>query len=508
MGIQFNAMTFLTIPFARNVYFRQPQKNSHMRILCFLLAVSITSAAFAQKDVKLEDVWRSYRFYATGVDGLTSMKDGLHYTTLEKGTITKYSYETGEAVAELVSVKSIKADAGMTVNFDAYEFSADEKKVLLSTQTEPIYRYSSRSVFYIYDLESKKITQLADEKVRNATFSPAGDKVAYVNGNNLFTFDAATGKTTQITTDGATNAIINGTTDWVYEEEFAFDRAFQWSPNGDFIAYLRFDETEVPEFGMDVYGTELYPHEERFKYPKAGEVNSKVTAHIYNVKSGEISQALDCAEYEYIPRIIWKNAETLVAFTMNRHQNHLKMYQVVPAMQQWCTPWFEETDEAFIEIDDHISFLKDGGFVWLSDRSGYPHLHHVGADGKFKKQITNGNWDVTEFYGIDDNNGTLYYQSNEAHISEKNVYSISLSGKSKKLLTPEKGSNEADFSEGFKYYINTFSNTTTPPYVTLHSANGKQIRVLKDNDGKAKMLKDFNLSPKEFLHFPQPQASN
>ena len=473
-----------------------------MRILSFLLAVITTSAAFAQKDVKLEDVWRNYRFYATGVSGLTSMKDGLHYTTLDKGTITKYSYETGEAVAELVSVKSIKADAGMTVNFDAYEFSADEKKVLLSTQTDPIYRYSSRSVFYIYDIANKKITQLADEKVRNATFSPAGDKVAYVSGNNLFMFDATTGKTTQITSDGATNEIINGTTDWVYEEEFAFDRAFWWSPGGDFIAYLRFDEREVPEFGMDVYGSGLYPHEERFKYPKAGEKNSVVTAHVYTVKTGEISQALDCAEYEYIPRLIWKSAETLVAFTMNRHQNHLKMYEVVPAMKQWCKPWFEETDEAFIEIDDHISFLNDGGFVWLSDRSGYPHLYHVDPSGKIKKQITSGNWDVTEFYGIDNTKGTLYYQSNEANISEKNIYSISLSGKGKKLLTPEKGTNNADFSEGFKFYINTFSNTTTPPVVTLHNASGKQIRMLKDNDSKAKLLTEYNMSPKEFLTIP------
>jgi dipeptidyl-peptidase-4 len=473
-----------------------------MKFSTFLLLIFFTSVAVAQKDVTLEDVWRNYRFYATGVDGLTSMNDGLHYTTSDGGKITKYSYETGEQVAELLSVKSIKADAGITVNFDAYAFSADEKKVLLSAQTEDIYRYSSRSIFYIWDFETKKLIQLADEKVRNATFSPRGDKVAYVSGNNLFMFDAATGKTTQITTDGATNQIINGTTDWVYEEEFAFDRAFWWSPKGDYIAYLRFDETAVPEFSMDVYGKELYPEQVRFKYPKAGEVNSVVTAHIYNVTSGDVNLALGCAEYEYIPRLVWKNAETLVAFTMNRHQNHLKMYQVMPAKGEWCSPWFEETDSAFIEIDDHISFLKDGGFVWLSDRSGYLHLHQVGNDGKFKKQITSGNWDVTEFYGVDEAKGTLYYQSNEAHISEKNVYSISLSGKSKKQLTPQKGSNEADFSTGFTFFINTYTNTTTPPFVTLHNATGKQIRVLKDNAAKAKLLTEFNLSPKEFFTLP------
>lgn len=473
-----------------------------MRIFSFLLAIALSSAAFAQKDVKLEDVWRSYRFYATGVDGLTSMKDGLHYTTSEKGVLTKYSYETGEAVAELLSVKSIKADAGITVNFDVYEFSADEKKVLLSTQTESIYRYSSRSIFYIWDLETKKLTQLSDEKVRNATFSPAGDKVAYVSGNNLFVFDAASGSTTQITTDGATNEIINGTTDWVYEEEFAFDRAFWWSPKGDYIAYLRFDESAVPEFSMDVYGTELYPHQERFKYPKAGEVNSLVTAHVYALANGETIQAFGCAEYEYIPRLIWKNASTLVAYTLNRHQNHLKMYQALTDKAQWCNPGFEETDEAYLEIDDQIAYLKDGSFVWLSDRDGHSHLYHIGNDGKVKKQITSGNWDVSEFYGVDEAKGLVYYQSNEAHISEKNVYSISLSGKSKKLLTPQKGTNNADFSAGFKYFINTYSNTTTPPYVTLHNASGKQIRVLKDNAGKAKLLKDFNLSPKEFFTLP------
>ena len=467
-----------------------------MKFSVFLLSLLTTISAFAQKTVSLDDVWRNYRFYATGVSGLTSMNDGLHYTTHEGSKIIKYQYQTGERADVLFDADKLEGD--QKINFTDYAFSADESKLLLATETESIYRYSSRSVYYIYDIATGTLTKLDNEKVRYATFSPAGDKVAYVKGNNIYLYDLEMDKLTQVTADGETNKIINGATDWVYEEEFTVAQGFFWSPDGNYIAYYHFDERAVPEFSMDVYGKGLYPQQEVFKYPKAGEPNSLVTAKLYTVSTGNTQTLLAGEDYEYIPRIKWNDVDnSLVIYTMNRHQNHLKLHRVDPASGN-AKLWFEEKDEAYLEIDDNIRFLADGGFIWLSDRDGYPHLYHIKKDGSVKRQITKGNWEVTEFYGIDEND-VLYFQSNEAHPGERNIYSISLSGKSKTLLTPEKGSNNADFSKGNKYFINTFSNTTTPPYVTLHSADGKEIRILKDNARKKEMLANYQLSPKEFF---------
>lgn len=460
----------------------------------FTFCFSLLSVA--QQPVTLDDVWRHYRFYATGISGLNSMGDGQHYTTLEQNKIEKYSYKSGKKVSTLFSAG---AHAALEkVKIEDYAFSADEFQLLLATETEQIYRYSSRSIYYIFNIRTQKLTKLTNDKVRYATFSPTSNKVAYVKQNNIYVYDLSTGKTTQLTTDGKKNAFINGATDWVYEEEFTVDKGFFWSPDGKYLAYYHFDESAVPEFSMDVYGNELYPQQERFKYPKAGEPNSIVTVKLYNFATNKTQTLLGDAEYEYIPRIKWSDVDnTLVVYTLNRHQNNLKLYKVFPQNGNTLL-WFEEQDEAYLEIDDNIRFLPDGGFVWLSDRDGYPHLYHMAADGSVNAQITNGEWEVTKFYGIDDS-GTLFFQSNEQHPSERNVYSISLSGENKKLLTPKKGSNNADFSAGNKYFINTFSNTTTPPYVSLHQADGEEIRVIKDNSGKADVLTKYQLSPKEFI---------
>jgi dipeptidyl-peptidase-4 len=476
----------------------------YFRIAC-LLAFSLSLTA--QKTVSLDDIWRTYRFYANGVSGLNSMNDGLHYTTKVGGAVVKYSYKTGEELTTLFSAQSIEEATGTQLAIGAYAFSADESKVLLSTQTEPIYRYSSQSVYYIYHLQTKKLSKLDDDKVRYATFSPAGNKVGYVKNNNLFVFDLESGKTVQVTSDGLENSIINGATDWVYEEEFAVARGFYWSPDGKYIAYYHFDESAVPEFSMDVYGEGLYPNQYEFKYPKAGEANAIVTAFVYDLEKGSSTRVLADETYEYIPRMKWNTADnSLVVYTMNRHQNHLKLHKVNAATGE-STLWFEESDEAYLEIDDNIRFLADGSFIWMSDRNGFPHLYHVKKDGSIKRQITNGQWEVTDFYGIDEDGGWLYYQSNEQHVSERNVYRIKLNGKSKTLLTDKKGSNSADFSDGFKYFINTFTDTETPPYVTLQAANGDEIRVLKDNAAKKELLAEYHLSKKEFFNINTASGS-
>ena len=334
-----------------------------MRILSLALCLALGVNLYGQtKPIQLEDIWKYYRFYAPGVAGLESMNDGEHYTTMDNmkngSAIVKYSYGSGDQVDVVLSNEDFNTAVGNTIPMEGYEFSADESKLLIATETESIYRHSTRARFYVYDLNEKSAKLLNDQKVRYATFSPAGNKVAYVLDNNLFISDMESGQTTQVTDDGKRNHIINGAVDWVYEEEFSFSSGFYWSEEGNYIAYYKFDESMVPEFSMDVYGSGLYPEQDVFKYPKAGEANATVQAWIYDVNSGESKQVLQDAEYEYIPRMKWtRNDEELCVFTMNRLQNDLKLNKV-NAKSGESSLWYQETDAAYIEISDDIRFSE------------------------------------------------------------------------------------------------------------------------------------------------------
>ena len=273
-----------------------------------------------EEEITLEDIWKNYSFYPKSVQGFNSMNDGVHYTKIDKSEDTqflnKYSFQTGELLDTIVSSE----ETGL--NISNYTFSDNEEKILFAVETESIYRYSSRSIYYIYTLKSAKLEKLSDEKVRYATLSPNGKKIAYVKGNNLFVKDLQTNYTKQITKDGEYNKIINGATDWVYEEEFGLVQAFFWSPNGKNIAFYRFDESLVKEFSMDMFKNELYPSQNVFKYPKAGEENSEVSIHVYNLQTKKTNKVKFDNEYEYIARVGWtKNDNQLYAFGLNRHQN-------------------------------------------------------------------------------------------------------------------------------------------------------------------------------------------
>ena len=471
--------------------------------LLFLAFAALSTQGWGQdKKVNLVEVWGTYSFYAQGVSGLESMNDGIHYTTLTKAdgpnTIEKFSFKTGESQGVITSAKAISQASGKEFSFDSYSFSSDEKKVMLATQTEQIYRHSTRSAFYVFDLESETLTALAEGKQRYATFNPAGTQVAYVSGNNLFVFDLASGETTQITTDGEDDKIINGATDWVYEEEFAFDKAFFWAPDGKSIAFYRFDESEVPTFSMDIYGTTLYPQQDVFKYPKAGEKNAVVSAHIYRMGSG-VMEVKGLPAYEYIPRIKWtQDPNKVIVYTTNRHQNEL-ILNSVNAKTGESKVLYKETDEAYVDVTDDIRFLRDGSFIWTSEKDGYNHIYLISAKGEVKKQITKGEWDVTKFYGIDQDEKTLYYQSAEEKACDRNVYSISIKGRGKENLTEKAGWNEATFSTTFDYFINNHSAAGVPNYVSLNNNEGDEIRVLQDNARLVKSLENYQLSKKEFF---------
>lgn len=465
-----------------------------------LLTTVVGSAQEELKPVTLEDVWQRYVFTQRGIDGLQSTKDGMHYTSLnqdEKGqALVKSRYSDGQEVATLVSTADLEA-AGAKIEFTDYQFSADESKLLLASETEPIFRHSTRSLYHVYDLSTKRITPVGTEKLRYATFSPTGNQVAYVKGNDLWMTDLETGKSWAITTDGQENAIINGATDWVYEEEFSFDQAFFWSPNGEYIAYYRFDEREVPEFSMDIYGNDLYPQQEQFKYPKAGEPNAKVTAWIYDLKSNKTWQANLPEGYEYIPRIKWTPANEAVVYTMNRHQNHLQLHRVNPGNQN-VSLWYEEKDAAFIEISDHVVFLENGHFIWKSDQSGFLHFYDIDSKGK-ATQITKGNWEVTDFYGYDAKNKTIYFQANQEGSMYKGVYRVGLNGKGMKALHQEKGTNEAAFSANYSYYILEHSSSLSPLRVGLFNAKSKMVRELQSNEALRKRIAGYRVVAKEFF---------
>ncbi|MGA0246701.1 MAG: S9 family peptidase [Schleiferiaceae bacterium] len=468
--------------------------------LCVCMVISFS--LFAQQSITLSDLWQKYSFYAGGIGGLRSMNDGKHYSASTKKTIDKYSYQTGEKVATLLDITTIEELEG----FGGYAFNADETGAILQTETESIYRYSSRSVVWLANFSSGTAQKLRDEKVRYATYSPDGNRVAYVLNNNLFVYNIEEKSHTQITQDGTFNSIINGATDWVYEEEFALVSAFWWSPDSRYIGYFRFDESEVRSFNMDVYGNELYPFPYTFKYPKAGEDNSKVTAHIWDSEEGTARQVLEGIDYEYLPRAKWSANGTWIISTMNRLQNDLKLY-TVNASNGSSSLLYHETDEKYLEINDELYFLEDGSFIMLSDRDGWNHLYHINAKGKVKRQITKGSFNVTTFYGIDENE-CLFYQSSEVHPTERNIYSIRINGRSKKLLTSEKGTHNGTFTNDFSLFVNTYSAESIPPLVTLRSNDGNIVRTLKENKRAEAALESYTYSQKDFFTIATPNGGD
>src|SRR5690554_4241402 len=450
-----------------------------------------------KKQIYLEDIY-SGTFRTDGMDRLRSMKNGSQYTILNidrhhrTASIDKYDYSTLEKTGTLVS------SSASVPYFTSYTFSGDESKLLLATEIEPIYRRSTLGVFYLYDLHSKQNIKISDAKIQEPALSPDGQKVAYVRDNNIFIFDLPTQTTVQVTHDGERNKIINGLTDWVYEEEFAFVRAFEWNSDGTRLAFIRFDETDVPEFSMDVFGTALYPFQTVFKYPKAGEANAVVSLHIIDVSTAQITDvALEDAYY--IPRIKWMNhPDHLSVQTLNRHQNHLKLVRI-NAGDQGTKILLEETDAAYVDVTDNLTFLADDSFIWTSERDGYNHIYLYGAKDGSVRQLTQGQWEVTDYYGYDRKKDRIYFQSTENGSINRDVYGIGSNGRNKKRLTQGTGQNSADFSADFSYFINSFSNVATPPEYTLHSvSNGKKIKDILDNKELLVKLGNYEISPKEF----------
>ena len=473
--------------------------SRQLLFFCFL-ATLLTSAQ--TKKISLEEIWNG-TFKTERMDALHSMKNGQQYSVLDFDrnsgitAIDVYDYKTLKKVKTLVSSDGLEA----ITYFTDYTFSEDESQILLATDITPVFRRSTLGKYYVYTIKSKALTLVAEEKIQEPTFSPDGTKIAYGYGNNLFFKDLNSGETTQITFDGEKNKIINGITDWVYEEEFTFVRAFQWNSDSNKIAFIRFDETLVPQFSMDVYGEDLYPTQEVFKYPKAGEVNALVSLHLYNLKTDTVSELKVNKDYNdfYIPRIKWtNNPDVLSAQYLNRHQNELDLW-LINTDNKSAKLTLKERDKAYVDVTDDLTFLEDNSFIWESEKDGNNHLYHYAMSGKLINQITKGNWQVTNYYGYDAKHNKLFYQSTEKKSINRAVYSIKLNGRDKELLSKKEGINSASFSADLSYFINTFSNTKTPPTYTLNNAkSGELINSIKDNDKLLQILATYNISEKEF----------
>ena len=425
------------------------------------------------------------------------MNNGEFYTQIknsEEGQeIIKYSFKNGERIVRIFKSSDFKIK-----RINSYSLSDDDRLMLLATETESIYRYSRKAIYYVFNIQNNKLKKLSENKIRYPTFSPDGSKVAYVYENNLFIKDITNGKETQITNDGKKNQIINGASDWVYEEEFKLVRGFEWSSDSRTIAYYKFDESHVKEFSMDKFNGSLYPSQEVFKYPKAGEANSTVNILLYNLDSKEKTLIYTEEDYEYIPRIKWsKDPHILTMIGLNRHQNKLD-FILVNSKDGSNNILFSEEDKYYIDIHDNLTFLPNNFFIWTSEKKGYNHIFLKGLDGS-EEQITSGSWEVTSFKGLDSDKMQIFFTSTEDGSINRSLYVLDLETGKRKKLSTQIGTNSAKFSKGLKYYINTFSDADTPPVFTLHKADGTLIKTIEDNTEFKNKLKDYDLSKKEFL---------
>ena len=481
------------------------------QILFFILTLSLCANQLQAKNGEnlLDDIVNN-RFAPQHPIQIQSLPDGEHYTALseDKKSIIKYSYKTGQQVEVLLDLPKTRGDVQVN-NIDGYIISNTGFRIVFWNNVNPIYRRSWEADIYDYDVRRNYVKPLSDSpgKLMHPTLSPDGRMCAFVRENNIwlkkFDFDTES----QVTQDGAINQILNGTSDWIYEEEFAVTNRMCWSPDSKYLAFVKTNESEVKEFKFQVFDGSLYPGWHQYKYPKAGEKNSLATVHTYSVDTRDIKQ-MDIPNNGslYIPRITFtNNPEQLVIMCLNREQNVFSMYYANPKSKV-CRMILTDNSKTYIDYQwlNSIHFT-DTHFTYVSESDGFAHLYIYGLLGSGKRQLTSGSWDVTRFLGIDAATQAVYYESAEESPLRRAVYQIDAKGKKTKLSS-KTGFNEATFSSNFSYFINSYSNATTPNVYTICDSKGKELVTLEDNKGLQEKLANTQFSPKEFITIPTPDG--
>jgi dipeptidyl-peptidase-4 len=473
----------------------------HYLLLLFLFWAA---TSLAQKSIRIEDFTTQPKFIQKTVRNINWMLDGNFYTALEDNKIVKYNITTGQPVATLLDGNAVDPK----VSIQGFEFSSDEKKILILTQYENIYRRSFTAEYYVYDVFSATLKSLSKERISYATFSPNATAVAYVRKNNLYYVDLATQQEVAVTTDGQFNHIINGSTDWVYEEELSFAKAFEWSPDGKTLAYYRFDESKVKEYTLQKWNKgALYPENYTYKYPKAGEDNSIVEIWMYHLSTKQKVKADIGKETDiYIPRMQWTtNPNTLSLIRLNRLQNHLEILHINASTGN-ASVVLTETSDTYVDIDycDDLKYLNDGKhFLYTSEKDGYKHVYLYELNGKLVRQITKGSWEVTSLVSVDEKTKTVYYLSTEGNYLDQQFYKIGLDGKKKIKLSQKEGTYSINMSGDHQVYIAYHSSAKDPISVSLYKTKTNAlIKVLEDNKAYKKVIAEYGFVTKEFFQYP------
>ncbi len=466
--------------------------QNFMRKIIVSLCLFGTLALYGQ-EITLDKIYSGY-YRGNGIAGIASLKNGENYAVIEQSGIAKYSYKTTQKVGNIVDG-----------SFESYIFSDDESKILLLKESEPIYRHSFLGKFDVKDLKSGTVISLNNGNfIQEPSFSPDGSKVAFIADNNLYYQDLSSQKVTQITTDGQKNVILNGLADWVYEEEFGHAQLYEWTKNSDAIVFIKSDERAVPEMYIPIYNKQLYPSEMRFKYPKAGETNSTVSAQLYRLDSGKVSQ-LDLSGFKsyYLPNVIrTAKADEIILITSERTQNASDVLKVNTKTGK-VTRLFTETDEKWVDTDNvTLEFLDDNSFIWGSERDGYRHLYWYSAEGKLKRQITKGNWEVTDYYGYNPRTKEVLVQTTEKGSINKVVSKVNIQNGKSAIISNTEGNNRANFSGNYQYFIETSSTAARPFTYVLKDGNGKKVKELQNNDQLLQKLQTDNMVTREFFTIP------
>ncbi len=470
----------------------------------FLLSAFIIFAFLTQtgktQDVTLEDIFLSRKYSAKSFSGYVHLKNGDRYAKVDKElNITAFSYETGERENIIFTGSEFKKEFGDSTYYDDYMISSDESKILFYMNTELIYRTSSEYNCYVYDLSTKRFSPVYEGKIELAVFSPDAQKISFIKENNLYIKFLDKDEIIQITYDGKINEVINGKADWVYEEEFGLRTGYEWSPDSKKLAFLRFDESNVKEYYLQVWG-KLYPELIKYKYPKAGENNSVVSVFSYNLENGKtIPVDIGKDEDIYIPRIKWtKEANSLSVIRLNRLQNKLEVL-IAEGETGTSKVILTETNERYIDENYDLHFIKGNDFLILSDKSGFRHIYRYDIKGNFVGQITNGGFEIVSILSYDDER--VYYTSNEPSPLRKAIYSSTLDGKSKKIISPENGTCNASFSKNNKYFFQYYTNANTPYEISLCNNDGKIIRLIENNSQLKETMTDNKFVKRTFFTF-------